>query len=63
MLDVGRKHGVKILDQFVVYRDGNFAGVVEVTQVVDDGMSSARILEGYNVTHPREGDIAVKEPK
>lgn len=59
MMDIGRKHGVKKNTQFFVYRQGEYVGTVEVTKVMDDEMSSARVLEAFTVKEILEGDQVV----
>ena len=56
MLDVGERHGVKKDRQFYVFRKGEFVGAVEVTKIIDEGMSSAKILEAFTLKQIMEGD-------
>ena len=63
MLDIGERNGVKKYAQYYVYRDGEFISVVEVTRILGDRMSSARILEAYTVKKIQRGDRVTSELK
>ena len=56
VIDLGRKNGVNLGDEFVVYRHAQEVGKVQVEKVYD-GMSTAAILSGSEEFEIDEGSI------
>jgi hypothetical protein len=59
VLNVGKKHGVKVGDIFVLYRDGEMIAKASVAGVIDD-MAQAFVFDKKKDVKVQERDIAVR---